>query len=83
MLGQKDTVPAEDDAVRADKINNHAVRIIRQLRNCVTMTNEIVGRGDKATIVAALDLEVITVMTAISALGTTHSAEPAITTDLV
>lgn len=83
MLSAKYTTPVETDVVRADKINNHTVRVIRQIRNCVTATNEILDRGDKATIVAALDPDVVVILTALAVLGTTHSSESAITTDLV
>lgn len=82
MLSPKDTIPAETDAARADKINNHAIRIIRQLRTCVARTNEIVARGDKATIVTILDSEAVTILTAIAALATTHSTST-VTNDLV
>jgi hypothetical protein len=75
----QNSISAQNDTTRADKIHNCTVRTLERLRACVDMTNMIISRGDKTTIVAALDPEIVTIVEAIAALVTTHTADPVVT----
>lgn len=82
MITQKITTPTETDAARADKINNCTARTLERLRACVDMTNTILSKGDKTAILAALDPDVVAVVSALATLVTAHTTASA-TTDLV